>query len=54
VVERKHGFPWFAKSTGAARRLTDTKLNRDVALKVLPEIYTRDATAWPASPAKGR
>ena len=39
---------------GEVWRATDTKLNRDVALKILPEAFAQDATAWRASSAKPR
>ena len=47
---------------GEVCRATDTKLKRDVALKVLPQSFTQDPqrmarftrNAWPASPAKLR
>ena len=37
---------------GEIHRATDTKLNRDVALKVLPDAFAADPNAWPASPGK--
>ncbi len=34
---------------GEVWQARDTKLDRDVALKVLPEAFTSDPTGWPAS-----
>ena len=31
---------------GGVWRATDTKLNRDVAIKILPETFAQDPTAW--------
>ena len=39
---------------GELYRATDTKLNRDVALKVLPEAFASDQQAWPGSRVKPR
>jgi hypothetical protein len=35
-------------------RATDTKLGRDVALKVLPEAFAKTPSAWRGSSAKRR
>ena len=37
---------------GEVYQARDTKLDRDVALKVLPEAFTADPTAWRGSSAK--
>ena len=37
---------------GAVYRAVDTKLHRDVAVKVLPEAFAANPTASPASPAR--
>ncbi len=39
---------------GEVYQARDTKLDRDVALKVLPEAFTSDPTGWPASSGKPR
>ena len=39
---------------GEVYQARDTKLDRDVALKVLPEAFTSDPTGWRASSAKPR
>ena len=37
---------------GEVWRATDTKLSREVAIKILPEALRPTPTAWPASPAR--
>ena len=39
---------------GEVYQARDTKLDRDVALKVLPEAFTADPDGWPASSGKPR
>jgi serine/threonine-protein kinase len=39
---------------GEVWRATDTKLNREVAIKILPEVFAPTPTGSHASPAKRR